>query len=499
MRKLKIGVLEIITTPARNVGDWLADTFQFHQYAGVMPQAIAVWCRNLGHEVHYATYYGTGNLAQLLPHDLDYLFLSCATQNSAIAHVVAKWAQAGGTKVVFGGPHAKSYPYDALKFADLAVKSCNAATVYDILHGDYRPGTILHADRPLDHLPSVRARWPYIRRASYLAGCCSRTAVAPLLTSLGCPNSCNFCVDWNNPYLPLDPDAVEADLRFLLRHKGFVALHDPNLGRNLDGVLAMMRRLDFHTPYVMQCSLQDITTERIQRLQQTGCVLVAPGIESWQGFDAKCNNAGAPKAKQQAVIAQLTELSAAIPYVQANFILGLDCDGDDNNRLSQQLTEEFIVHVPAVWPNINFAVAFGGTPHFRVMQQSQRILPLPFGLYVNPYCSIVTRRSPLELYNNFIRLCDTILDKDGQAARLEAVGHWKGRLAHRFRARWVAKEREEAVEIRGRLVTNANFRDFHEGKHQNVPEFYWQRQFAQLGRYRTALTRSELQPILDQE
>ena len=28
------------------------------QYASVMPQAVSVWCRELGHQVFYATYFG---------------------------------------------------------------------------------------------------------------------------------------------------------------------------------------------------------------------------------------------------------------------------------------------------------------------------------------------------------------------------------------------------------------------------------------------------------
>jgi hypothetical protein len=60
------------------------------QYASIMPQAISVWCRNLGHEVFYATYFGNKDPKQLLPNDLDVVFISTYTQASALAYALAK-------------------------------------------------------------------------------------------------------------------------------------------------------------------------------------------------------------------------------------------------------------------------------------------------------------------------------------------------------------------------------------------------------------------------
>lgn len=55
------------------------------QNASIMPQAVSVWCRDLGHEVFYATYYGQSDPKRLLPSDLALLFISCHTQASPLA------------------------------------------------------------------------------------------------------------------------------------------------------------------------------------------------------------------------------------------------------------------------------------------------------------------------------------------------------------------------------------------------------------------------------
>jgi hypothetical protein len=83
---MKIGVLELLN-PAVNT-PWTQKGYAYlmlRQNASIMPQAISVWCRDLGHEVFYATYYGQRDPKRLLPDDLDLVFISAHTQASALA------------------------------------------------------------------------------------------------------------------------------------------------------------------------------------------------------------------------------------------------------------------------------------------------------------------------------------------------------------------------------------------------------------------------------
>lgn len=72
------------------------------QYASIMPQAVAAWCRQLGHEVAYAAYYGQHDPKRLLPDDLHVVFLSSYTQSSAFAYALAKLYRQEGTRTVIG-------------------------------------------------------------------------------------------------------------------------------------------------------------------------------------------------------------------------------------------------------------------------------------------------------------------------------------------------------------------------------------------------------------
>ena len=52
--KKKVGILELGATIATSVSEQAINFIERKQYVGVTAQAIAVWGRQLGHEVHYA-------------------------------------------------------------------------------------------------------------------------------------------------------------------------------------------------------------------------------------------------------------------------------------------------------------------------------------------------------------------------------------------------------------------------------------------------------------
>ena len=74
---MRVGILDILS--AGSARRWDHKAYKYivtKQYANIMPQAISVWCRNLGHEVFYATYFGNKDPKHLLPNDLDIVFIS---------------------------------------------------------------------------------------------------------------------------------------------------------------------------------------------------------------------------------------------------------------------------------------------------------------------------------------------------------------------------------------------------------------------------------------
>ena len=117
---MKIGVLDILVDSPRTWINFAYRGVLKKQYASIVPQAVAVWCRQLGHEVAYAAYYGQRDPKRLLPDDLDVVFLSTYTQSSALAYALAKLYRRDGILTVIGGPHARSFPADCLRFFDFS-------------------------------------------------------------------------------------------------------------------------------------------------------------------------------------------------------------------------------------------------------------------------------------------------------------------------------------------------------------------------------------------
>jgi hypothetical protein len=186
---MKISVLEILTNPAQSSYELLFDALVSRQYSSIMPQTVSYWCRSLGHEVVYATYWGFGNILKKLPVDVDVVFVSCPSHLSHLAYAVAKFYQNIAIRVL-GGPHAKCYPQDTLRFFDFAVKRCDRSVIQSILNGEYTRGTIIDKECPNLEFPTVEQRFPEIRKSFFLG--IKRLSVVPYLTSIGCPNKCPF-------------------------------------------------------------------------------------------------------------------------------------------------------------------------------------------------------------------------------------------------------------------------------------------------------------------
>ena len=216
---MRVGILDILALPSHHPADIGYHLLITKQFASITPQAIAVWCRRLGHETFYAIYYGVGDAHRLLPADLDIVFVACYTQASAIAYALSRLYRKAGAQTVLGGPHAKAFPMDCLRFFDFVVKECDQALIADILAGHFAPGSLLSSAQPFDDVPTVEERMPEIRASAFFWG--RRPLVLstiPMLASMGCPYQCNFCIDWNNPYRALASDRLAADLRYLAQH-----------------------------------------------------------------------------------------------------------------------------------------------------------------------------------------------------------------------------------------------------------------------------------------
>ena len=154
----------------------------------------------------------------------------------------------------------------------------------------------------------------------------------------------------------------------------------------------------------MESSLTVLREDRLRRLRDTNCVFVAPGIESWTDYS---NKAGVGRRggveKVDLVVEHFRRLAEHVPYLQANFIFGLDTDAGDEPA---DLTRLFMDRAPFVWPAINIPVPFGGTPlHDRLAADDRILRAMPFSFYFQPYLVTTLKHyDPAGYYERLIGL-----------------------------------------------------------------------------------------------
>ena len=492
---MRVGILELLVDTANEHTASAFARYLRRQYYSIMPQAVAVWCRELGRRVSYATYYGQASPDRLLPDDLDVVFIAAYTQSAALAYVLAKLFREKGALTVLGGPHAKAFPETCLRHVDLVVKECDKTLIADILSGQFDPPAVISSGRGPTGLPSVEERMPEIAATAFPAGRPSRVSMIALLSSLGCPYSCDFCTDWNTRYVVMPPDQLAADLRFVADRfpQVLVAFHDPNFAVRFDETMAVLESVPKgrRNRYVMESSLSILKASRLKELKETNCYFVAPGVESWDDYSNKAGTSGKHgRQKLEQVVDHFRCLKEVVPGLQANFLFGTDLD---RGREPVELTIEFMRRLPYVWPGVNIPTPFGGTPLFdRYLAEGRILKAFPIELYFAPYLATTLKHyEPLEYYSLMIEIYEAMTSRTMLARRLATSGRPAIGFAHVLRTWAMRQELAEMRVIRAQLASDATFRAFHEGRNQVLPEFYHRRYEQRLGPYAGLLARAE--------
>ena len=456
--------------------------------ASIMPQAVAVWCEEAGHDVTFICYTGREEMPPKLSHKLDVVFIGAFTQASLLSYSLSNMFRDQGAVTVLGGPHARCYPEDARRYFDYVLGFTDRETIQSVLDDvqPHRPmGLHLEAATQPASLPSVRDRWPYLEATLAKA---PTIKIVPMMASLGCPYTCSFCIDSTVPYQPLDTDVLKDDLRFLMTkyRRPRVAWHDPNFGVRFDDVMGAIEeavpqgKIDF----IAESSLSLLSEPHVKRLQRNGFKAILPGIESWYDLGNK-SRTGKHQGmdKVQAVAEHINMIQRHIPYIQTNFVLGLDCD---EGAEPFELTQRFLDLSPAAFPAYSLLSAFGrAAPLNLEYQKAGRVLPFPFHFLNNNHAMNVKPANyewP-EFYDHVIALTKYSVTWPAIWRRFMAIKPAIPRLMNVVRA--VSSEGFGRIkyysEVRRRLDADRPFRDYFEGETTTLPDFFQERIKRDLG------------------
>jgi hypothetical protein len=349
-------------------------------FASVMPQAVAVWCEELGHDVHYLCYTGYEDLAALAE-ETDLLIVGAFTLSAFTAYAVSNIYRSKGAVTALGGPHARCYPEDAARHFDYVLGFTTKAEIAEML-GEAAPsrplGRQLGAARQPREIPGLRQRWKFVEPTLAKAG---PIKIVPMIGSFGCPYSCSFCIDATVPYQPLDFDQLKDDLRFVATRvkNPLLGWHDPNFGVRFNDY---MDAIEEAAPpgsmrSIAEMSMSLLSDPNLDRLQKNGFVGMLPGIESWYDYGNKTRTTRVSGAERVAqVAAHVNRVLERIPFVQTNFILGLDADSGDEPF---ELTKEFIDLTPGAYPAFSLFTCYGrASPLNLELQRAGRVNAMPF-------------------------------------------------------------------------------------------------------------------------
>jgi hypothetical protein len=484
MRKLHVGIIDIVSRgPTRALYARVMNP----NLASIMPQVIGVWCREQGHDVSFVCYTGFEDLLTQLPSKVDLVFIGAFTEAAHTAYALSNLFRSKGAITAIGGPHARCYPEDALRYFDYVLGFTDRETLRDILLDccRHRPvGMQIAARQQPKTLPGVRERWQFIEPTLNTA---PLLQIVPMLGSLGCPYTCSFCIDAAVPYQPMDFDSIQEDLRFLLKkfRRPRVAWHDPNFGVRFDDCLDVIERAvpRGRVDFIAESSLSLLSEPHLERLRHNGFKAVLPGIESWFDLGNKSKTGarvGMDKVRQ--VAEHINLILSYIPYVQTNFVLGLD---SDQGKEPFDLTKRFLDLAPGAFPGYSLLTAFGrAAPLNLEYQRANRVLPFPFHFLNNNHAMNVRPRN--YSWRDFY---DHVIDLTRYSFSWKAIARRFG-ATQGLTARGMNVVRAISTEGFGRLRYYKNIRRRLDNDSQFLP--YFDQETAELPRFYLDLVRKDL-------
>jgi len=482
VKRLKITIIDLVSNrPTKRLYSRVMNA----NFAAIMPQVVGVWCEELGHDVRFMCYTGVEEFSSELLDDTDVLVVGAFTLSGQLAYAISALFRRHGAVTVLGGPHARCYPEDAALYFDYVLGLTDKTVISDVLAdgAPHRPqGRYINAAKQPAYLPGVRERWKFIDATLAKA---PFVKVVPMIGSTGCPYTCNFCIDSVFKYQTLGFDQMREDLRFLVERvkRPRVAWHDPNFGIRFDDYLETIEEAvpPGGMEFIAESSLSLLSEEHLKRLKKNGFIAMLPGVESWQTHGNKSKsgrNVGIDKVRQ--VADHVNTILRYIPYVQTNFVLGLDCDeGQD----PFDLTAKFLDLAPGVYPAFSMLTAYGEAAPLNLEFQAEgRVFPVPFH-FLNSTRGLNVRPKHYDWPEFF-----------GHMSRLVGDAHSRSRIIRRFNAtsgfhaRWfsalrasTSKKRKYYENLQSQLTPGSQLLSFFNGETKEIPAFFKDRIRQDLG------------------
>lgn len=300
-----------------------------------------------------------------LDEDCDLVGISCMTANAPRAYDLAQEFRKRGKKVVLGGVHPTILPQEAQVYADAVVageaEGSWETVLQDFEHNNLKP---LYSQAP----PSLDRYIPMNHRKASKKRLFD---VVPIMTTRGCPYSCDFCCVsglYGKKIRHVPIENVVRDIRES-GHKVFIFLDDNIIGEPAYAKKLFTAIKPFKIKWVGQASVSFVHDIELMKLAaDSGCAALFFGLESVSVDQLKTMRKSIKDIEKMGdAVKKVKDLGI---HFHASFVFGFD--GDTKAIFPDTL--EFMQKNKINTASYNILTPYPGTKIYRQFKEEGRLL-----------------------------------------------------------------------------------------------------------------------------
>ncbi|MFA6925043.1 MAG: radical SAM protein [Bacteroidales bacterium] len=297
--------------------------------------------------------------------DCDLVGISCMTSNANRAYYLAQEFRKRGKTVVLGGVHPTILPDEALQYADSVVIG-EAEGVWKQLLEDFRNNKLqkkYHVPNPdiSTYIPKNFARLKSRKIFN----------IIPLMTTRGCPYSCDFCCVSNIFGKEIRHVPIENIVRDIKssKSKKFIFLDDNIIGQPKYAKELFKAIKPLKIQWVGQSSVSFAKDEELMQLAaDSGCRVLFMGLESVSDYQLK--NLKKSYNDVEELETAIKKIKKMKILIHASMIFGFD--SDTKNTFDDTL--KFLIRNKVNSVSFNVLTPYPGTKTFNEFKEGGRLL-----------------------------------------------------------------------------------------------------------------------------
>ena len=345
--------------------------------------------------------------------ECDLVGITCMTATAPRAYIIASEFRKRGKTVVMGGIHPTVLPYEAKNFCDCVVTG-EAEPVWEKLLDDFENGRLRDfydggAAEKIDEYPLPKRE--LIKPGAVLG-------IEPIVTSRGCPYSCEFCIVWKffgRKIRHVSVDNVIKDIQNS-RTSRFMFLDDNIVGDPVYAKSLFLALKDMDIKWVGQASISFSKNEELLKLaHDSGCKGLFFGVESVS--EEKIKRMSKSLKNQQETIDAIKRIMANGIYFHASLVFGFD---DDDLSVFDE-TLEFLYKTKIPSATFNILTPYPGTDLYEKFKAQDRLITENWEFY--DHCTVTYRPEKMtidELYKGYEYAKKNYYDLDRIVSRFPA-------------------------------------------------------------------------------